>query len=735
MIQKTSQCVNFASHSNDVGGFRLFGKSCLSRQHPDFKSTRRIMADASNAATAQQPHIGHPLSGRLKHLPALLSPGETLSASREPNGPSNATRRRDALEEDAAITGQKRKRPRAARACELCRTKKYRCDERDPCSRCKKRNTPCIYNDAELARGRLASTLNVADLSGDQNHDDTTSTAACSTTRPSQPEQTEEVSDDDLHTSNNEYHGATSSLAFLATIQRCDHTTGRATDGSSGALASALHSQPFPPQSSAHTAQLEQSLASSRFNFRQSRLFLDGYFQNLHYIHPIIDKVYFLARCEDLWFGNSEKYAWGFVALYYAIMSLGALIQEWEDNHIDDLGRFEWSRKMFRNSADALTIVPGTNDLEIVQANMILAKVCQNELLPHRAYHYLGLSVRIAMSAGFNRKTRDTIVDSKALPDPQTAIAKTWWGLYSLEVEMSFSLGRPDSLGLDIYHNQTMLPVDETETAILTAMVDFARLTRRVSMSVYASSQPFAERLEHAMQIQHDIAMWADSLPVSLSPLRKAETRLSTTSAGPKYAAKQRHTLRFRYLNIQMVLFRPFLVHAAKSPHDLPPEARNVIARCVDCARDTIKLMHKMYCEATYFRTWFYNVTYTLYAASVILYYLARLLAEEEKAELQSLVDMSIEVVDAMSDHPVARKAAGLLRQALAEALRNSRPRTVNVPSPQEAASPLHHNELQVHPAQQSANDISFNSYGELDFGVIAHLFPLEDDLFPPWPS
>lgn len=32
---------------------------------------------------------------------------------------------------------KKRKRPRAARACEFCRAKKYRCDELYPCGQCR----------------------------------------------------------------------------------------------------------------------------------------------------------------------------------------------------------------------------------------------------------------------------------------------------------------------------------------------------------------------------------------------------------------------------------------------------------------------------------------------------------------------------------------------------------------------------------------------------------------------
>ncbi|KAJ5103683.1 hypothetical protein N7532_004212 [Penicillium argentinense] len=37
------------------------------------------------------------------------------------------------------------KRPRAAQACDRCRTKKYKCDEQYPCSHCKKSHLDCVY--------------------------------------------------------------------------------------------------------------------------------------------------------------------------------------------------------------------------------------------------------------------------------------------------------------------------------------------------------------------------------------------------------------------------------------------------------------------------------------------------------------------------------------------------------------------------------------------------------------
>ena len=686
-------------------------------------------------------YADHPLKGRMAHLPTLLCPSETLSLpDQRPVDNQGSRSANSPMATVARVAGQKRRRPRAARACESCRAKKYRCDERDPCSKCERRNTPCIYKDADLARERFHSTIRdengvPGQRQADGNHDD-----ASEVPEPDQASHDDEhgeVTEINMHTLNTEFHGPTSSLAFLATVQQHAQEDTSSANRPSQSLVSAFHNESFSPESTLQKSGEEQSLSSNRYYFRQSRFFLDGYFQNLHFIHPVIDRADFFTRCEDLWFGQSDKQPRSFVALYYAVLSLGAIIQEWDEDKVDGMGRFEWSRKMFRHAADALGLTPGNNDLETVQANLVMAKVCQNELNPHLAYMYLGRAVRTALSAGHNR------LPSRILLSAQTprhsSISKTWWGLYSLEVEMSFSVGRPDSLGSDVYHNQAMPSVDDSEHAILTTMVDFARITRKVSIAIYASSQPIIERLDRAVNIEHAIDEWAEALPVSISLVFAEEKQASTTSKEPKWARKQRHTLSFRYYNVKMVLYRPFLIHAAVKRNDLQPELQAAVGRCVAAARSTIFLMHEMYCKVSYFRTWFYNVTYTLYAASIILCYLARLAGDEEKEELRRLIDMSIDVLNAMKNHVVAKKAANILQHASAQV--QDKRRSNGTGSSQQSLQTIDTSLMYLANlptgANQDlpANDSFLDPFSEVNLDFMNQFFPLDDNYLSPWPS
>jgi hypothetical protein len=64
----------------------------------------------------------------------------------------------------------------------------------------------------------------------------------------------------------------------------------------------------------------------------------------------------------------------------------------------------------------------------------------------------------------------------------------------------------------------------------------------------------------------------------------------------------------------------------------------------------------------------FYNTTYTLFAASIILVYIAQEALETEKQSLFGYVEMSVEILEIMDECLVAKKAAKMIQMALARA-------------------------------------------------------------------
>lgn len=227
----------------------------------------------------------------------------------------------------------------------------------------------------------------------------------CENETPSSDALEEEIREVNRHTNTVEFHGSTSSAAALGHLQRArepvqqqnvppnrymhafsDHPPasiiGHGHGGNGKArtsLISTLHNPNFYPsqlQTPIHDGdkyltdytQQGSSTSDNRFYFEYAHVFMEGYFENLHFIHPLIDKENFVLRAHNLWFDKDPQTDNGFIALYLSLLSLGALIRAWDQPTLGGLTRFEWSRKLFAEAQGYLNTWCFTNNLEIVQA-------------------------------------------------------------------------------------------------------------------------------------------------------------------------------------------------------------------------------------------------------------------------------------------------------------------------------------------------------------------------------
>ncbi|KAK5210322.1 hypothetical protein LTR41_003990 [Exophiala xenobiotica] len=190
-----------------------------------------------------------------------------------------------------------------------------------------------------------------------------------------------DVMDTNLHTSNLEFYGSSSSVAFIRHLETLSNrqTTGPADEQPERSLASLLHNTEFQPDTSQSTpATREAAPNPERFQFRVARRFLDAYFSNIHHIQPLFEEDDFLARCEDLWFNRPAKQPLSFIALYYATLSLGSLVMTFEDPKLFGADRFTWSRKLFNEASAILTRLGTATDVEMVQCFYMMVSRSRN---------------------------------------------------------------------------------------------------------------------------------------------------------------------------------------------------------------------------------------------------------------------------------------------------------------------------------------------------------------------
>lgn len=539
-----------------------------------------------------------------------------------------------------------------------------------------------------------SSTLSVTHVGGDEQYEDLVS--------PVQEEDT----DVDRQTKAIEFHGSTSSIALLRDLQM---SLGRLFQGSqqqqqpgvslarpSGGESSGQQPQPSPFSTDGGGSNRRLNLVSELRNTsftpragtegnvtmqqknlyaKEAPYFIDAYFQNFHSLHPFIDKEVFHQRAADMWAAGDPARDMCYFCTYLGLMSLGALVGEWEweGDRLGGLSRFEWSRKLFDEALANLADLHFPANLDTVHCLYLCAKVCQNELNHNMAYLYSGFAVRICLTAGFNQDNGGGGFNSSSNLSSSLQISRTWWGLYSLEMELSFALGRPDTLGLDEYHDRPLPPLDDSEFAIIPLMVDFARIVRRIAIGIYHSRMSWQQKLVRAQGLEGELDGWIAGLPERIRPACLSSSSFSTGALAalrqPKWCRQQKIITEIRYHNVRMLLFRPFLSMLTRnnSGTPKPPGVAEAVDKCIASAKRTIEVVHEAMIANSFFRTWWDNTMHILFATAVLLLHTSRGGQDPQRPAIAAQVDAAVEILEAMDECMVARKSANIIRRMLAQ--------------------------------------------------------------------
>lgn len=115
---------------------------------------------------------------------------------------------------------------------------------------------------------------------------------------------------------------------------------------------------------------------------------------------------------------------------------------------------------------------------------------------------------------------------------------------------MSFSIGRPDTLGMDEYHNRSIPPRDDSEFAIIPWMIDFAQIIRQVSVQIYHSRISLQDKLQLALQIEMEMDRWLARLPEMIKPDIGGYRPSSSALRDPRWARRQRLVLGISKLSL-----------------------------------------------------------------------------------------------------------------------------------------------------------------------------------------
>ncbi|KAL4897647.1 fungal-specific transcription factor domain-containing protein [Aspergillus ambiguus] len=415
------------------------------------------------------------------------------------------------------------------------------------------------------------------------------------------------------------------------------------------------------------------------------KMFISSYFSNKHYIHPMLCKPSFMQRCEKEAFVFSRRPAFyrgssKFSGLYFAVVALGAINASPNETSLLDHyctlsseptkrglaakpSALDFADFYFGIAKQALGDLFESSSLESAQALLLLSVFCQNALRPHSCFMYSGMAVRTAVAIGLASGM------SSLPPNMRREACRTWWCIYSHEIEMCCSSGRLDSMK-DLQYYQVSLPklkatpgnqldpdAEDDDIGMIPAMVALAQIMSEASHLLYHSpKRSTSERSQIAMTLDGKLLDWKSRLPGFLNI---DAASLNDT----EWAFKQKLVLRLRFYNTFILIHRPFL--AVSTSNTQSPNTLQHVYKCLDAARTSVRMQYESFLHRIYIRTWWYNTTYALYGAMILLHLVLSGVPGINDDELLMDVDKSLDIFESMNNIVVARRCAEMIREVL----------------------------------------------------------------------
>ncbi|CAI7607312.1 unnamed protein product [Penicillium discolor] len=274
------------------------------------------------------------------------------------------------------------------------------------------------------------------------------------------------------------------------------------------------------------------------------------------------------------------------------------------------------------------------------------------------------MAVRTAAAIGLGSSM------SSLPPSARREARRTWWCIYSHEIEMCCSSGRLDSMK-ELHYYQTSLPklkvdtdnldpdAEDNDIAMIPAMVALAQIMSEASHQLYHSMRrTMADKSRLAMALDQRLLEWKETLPAFLNLDAHALN-------DPEWAFKQKLVLRLRYYNTRILIHRPFLVAATANTGTSSPDLSVHLHTCLTAARMSINMQYESFMHMIYIRTWWYNTTYALYGSMILLHLILSNYPGLPDDELLEDVEKSLEIFSSMGDIIVARRCAEMLREVL----------------------------------------------------------------------
>ncbi|OZJ02364.1 hypothetical protein BZG36_04478 [Bifiguratus adelaidae] len=302
---------------------------------------------------------------------------------------------------------------------------------------------------------------------------------------------------------------------------------------------------------------------------------INAYFQYVHPITPMVDEE---AVRADYASAKRKDSAW--LGLLNMILALGTIASHTSDSN-EDIRYYNAAKSYL--GLDSF----GSGHIETVQALGLMAgHYLHYRNRPNMASGIMGAAFRMAYGLGLHREF--TFADKSKTANQRETKRRTWWCLVVMDTSASTTLGRPSTVPQfsaavnvpgNIDDETGKLVGGPTVYSSLIAEIEYSRLAARIQERLINSPLlNFSEMLTCDAHLVH----WYDNLP----------SYLKAPNPCPPLLQQPRATIKWRFQNLRIILYRSVLLDAALrrvSLRELTPDENVCISKCHAIAKEAIE--------------------------------------------------------------------------------------------------------------------------------------------------
>lgn len=427
------------------------------------------------------------------------------------------------------------KRSRSSRACEVCHSRKVRCDAmiHIPCTNCLTFGCECKFPEPKIRKNAKKKKVENNDISTTENSNHTTTTSSNGLEKPllkqdpptishskKKNEPVAAVSAQSAKIDQSKFSQKMSSISFIGTSSTANLLTDRANVSSSHLIKDEF----VPPtlnrimektRIGLDTVQMEILRVRGAFLLPEKQLcddLVNTYFERIYPVEPLVDKEKFIKAYKE---GSIS------ILLLQSVLLAASRVSENPSLYDSDGSNYLASCTFFQRAKALYDANYERDPLTLVQSLTLFTRFWEglDDILGN-SYYWSRVAVTVAQGYGFHRTLNDTILT----PEEMKKWKLAWWNLYIKDISASVSFGRPKIIHLEDCDVEMLRSEDFPEDVSYEdaeSFIQLIKLSEIISIVMQEQYSAKAERFKHRENwvITHcDMLMssWRNNLPHNL---------------------------------------------------------------------------------------------------------------------------------------------------------------------------------------------------------------------------